>query len=54
MIQRPRKHYSNAQNVALVTQVNSVHDLDFARAERDPDPKDLDEAMELLSAALEQ
>ena len=37
-----------------VTQVNSVHDLDFAGADRSPDPKELDEAMELLSAALER
>jgi histidine triad (HIT) family protein len=35
-----------------VTQVNSVHDLDFSRADRDPDPAELDQAMELLSAAV--
>ena len=37
-----------------VTQLNSVNDLDFAKANRSPDPQGLDRAAELLSAALER
>lgn len=37
-----------------VTAINGVHDLDFARADRNPDPADLDEAHARLSAALAQ
>jgi len=37
-----------------VTQLNSVNDLDFATANRSPDPRELDRAAELLSAALER
>jgi histidine triad (HIT) family protein len=36
------------------TQLNSVHDLDFARAERHPDPADLDESARLIAEALER
>ena len=35
-----------------VTQLNSVHDLDFARANRDPNPEDLDESARLILDAL--
>jgi histidine triad (HIT) family protein len=35
-----------------VTPLNDVHDLDFARANRNPDPVDLDEAARLLVEAL--
>ncbi len=35
-----------------VTPINEVHDLDFARADRNPDPSDLDEAARLLATAL--
>jgi len=37
-----------------VTALNEVHDLDFARADRSPDPADLDESARLLIAALGQ
>jgi len=37
-----------------VTPINEVHDLDFARADRSPEPSDLDEAARLLAAALDQ
>jgi histidine triad (HIT) family protein len=36
-----------------VTPLNDVHDLDFARANRNPDPVDLDEAARLLVEALD-
>jgi histidine triad (HIT) family protein len=35
-----------------VTQLNDPTDLDFARATRDPDPDDLDQAARLIVAAL--
>lgn len=35
-----------------VTALNEVHDLDFARVDRNPDPADLDESARLLIAAL--
>lgn len=35
-----------------VTPLNDVHDLDFAHANRNPDPVDLDEAARLLVEAL--
>lgn len=34
--------------------INSERDLDFANAERDPDPADLDEAQQTIRAALEE
>jgi len=37
-----------------VTQLNSVNDLDFATANRSPDPQELDRAAELLSTALQR
>jgi histidine triad (HIT) family protein len=37
-----------------VTAINDVHDLDFARADRDPDPAALDAAAERLSRAMTQ
>ena len=37
-----------------VTAINEVHDLDFARADRSPEPSDLDEAARLLAAALDK
>jgi histidine triad (HIT) family protein len=36
-----------------VTQLNNVHDLDFARVNQTPDPADLDESARLLLDALE-
>lgn len=37
-----------------VTQMNSLTDLDFAEANRDPDPDDLDQVAQLIIAALEE
>ncbi|MEN8239273.1 MAG: HIT family protein, partial [Actinomycetota bacterium] len=37
-----------------VTPMSTVYDLDFARADRSPDPADLDEAARLISLALER
>ena len=37
-----------------VTAINDVHDLDFTRADRDPDPAALDAAAERLSRAMRQ
>jgi histidine triad (HIT) family protein len=34
--------------------IDDVHDLDFAKAERDPDPAALDEAAERIRAALRE
>jgi histidine triad (HIT) family protein len=37
-----------------VTQLNNVHDLDFARANRDPNPEELDASARLIIGALER
>lgn len=37
-----------------VTQMNSLTDLDFAEANRDPDPDDLDQVAQLIIAALDE
>jgi histidine triad (HIT) family protein len=37
-----------------VVPINDVHDLDFARADKDPDPTVLDDARDRLAAALDQ
>jgi histidine triad (HIT) family protein len=37
-----------------VVPINGVHDLDFARADKDPDPDELDDARARLAAALDQ
>jgi histidine triad (HIT) family protein len=37
-----------------VTQLNNVHDLDFARVNRDPNPEELDASARLIVSALER
>jgi histidine triad (HIT) family protein len=37
-----------------VVPINDVHDLDFSRADKDPDPAVLDDARARLAAALDQ